>query len=80
MDKWEEVKKELSELMAVEYLKCLEDALQIALEYGAVDGGHHKEWVIDQMVRAMCLDEETYQRFINKATSCGFKWSVGIAP
>ena len=28
-------------------------ALKFAFEYGAVDGGHHKMWVIDQMVRAL---------------------------
>lgn len=28
-------------------------ALQIAEEYGSYDGGHHKMWVIDQMVRAL---------------------------
>ncbi len=28
-------------------------ALSIASQYGWVDGGHHKMWVIDQMVRAL---------------------------
>jgi hypothetical protein len=28
-------------------------ALEIASEYGTIDGGHHKMWVIDQMVRAL---------------------------
>ncbi len=29
------------------------EALEIALSYGCTDGGHHKMWVIDQMVRAL---------------------------
>lgn len=28
-------------------------ALEIAVRYGGIDGGHHKMWVIDQMVRAL---------------------------
>ena len=28
-------------------------ALDIALNYSQIDGGHHKAWVIDQMVRAL---------------------------
>lgn len=30
------------------------EALRIALRYGQCDGGHHKMWVIDQMIRALC--------------------------
>ncbi len=30
-----------------------EEALQIAAECGGIDGAHHKQWVIDQMVRAL---------------------------
>lgn len=28
-------------------------ALEFAVEYGSIDGAHHKDWVIDQMVRAL---------------------------
>jgi hypothetical protein len=28
-------------------------ALHYASEYGYIDGAHHKQWVIDQMVRAL---------------------------
>lgn len=28
-------------------------ALEFANIYGGIDGGHHKMWVIDQMVRAL---------------------------
>jgi hypothetical protein len=33
--------------------KRIKEALQIATDYGNIDGGHHKSWVIDQMVRAL---------------------------
>jgi len=28
-------------------------AISYAVRYGGIDGGHHKQWVIDQMVRAL---------------------------
>lgn len=28
-------------------------ALEYAVTYGGIDGAHHKDWVIDQMVRAL---------------------------
>lgn len=31
----------------------IDKALEIAHRYGGIDGGHHKEWVVDQMVRAL---------------------------
>ena len=38
----------------------IEKALEYAFKYGGIDGGHHKMWVIDQMVRALtgCPDIE----------------------
>lgn len=31
----------------------IEKAIKFAVRYGGIDGGHHKMWVIDQMVRAL---------------------------
>jgi hypothetical protein len=31
----------------------VEEALEVAQTYGGTDGEHHKNWVIDQMVRAL---------------------------
>lgn len=31
----------------------IEKALALAVAYGGFDGAHHKDWVIDQMVRAL---------------------------
>lgn len=33
--------------------KRIEKALEVANRYGGIDGGHHKMWVIDQMVRVL---------------------------
>ena len=32
----------------------IKKALDFAMRYGGIDGGHHKMWVIDQMIRALC--------------------------
>ncbi len=31
----------------------IKKALKIGLDYGGIDGAHHKTWVIDQMIRAL---------------------------
>ena len=31
----------------------IQKALAIAVAYGGIDGAHHKDWAIDQMVRAL---------------------------
>ncbi len=41
-------------------------ALEVASEYGSIDGDHHKMWVIDQMVR--CLTN--CPTVVVKATDC----------
>lgn len=58
-------------------------ALDIALQYGGIDGGHHKMWVIDQMVRA--LTGENYGAWVAAANAGEdgpdtYEWDEGIAP
>lgn len=31
----------------------IDRAIHYAVQWGGIDGGHHKAWVIDQMVRAL---------------------------
>lgn len=33
--------------------EAIEKAIGFAVQYGGIDGDHHKAWVIDQMVRAL---------------------------
>ena len=61
---------------------CLK-AVQIAVQYGGIDGEHHKNWVIDQMVRVLTGDD--YDRVVREACvgddgADTFKWDVGVAP
>jgi hypothetical protein len=58
-------------------------ALTIAASYGQIDGEHHKEWAIDQMVRALLPNN--YEDFVAKAKNGEdgpntYEWKVGIAP
>lgn len=60
-----------------------DEALEIALRYGQIDGEHHKAWVIDQMCRAL-LGEE-YEQWVADANDGEdgpqtYTWDEGIAP
>lgn len=50
-----------------EYRARVEAALEIADQYGGIDGTHHKMWVIDQMVRALVGDH--YRRWVERHCS-----------
>lgn len=54
-------------------------ALAIARDDGLTDGKHHKQWVIDQMVRALLGDDpDHYQEWLAQFTEQ--EWDPGIAP
>jgi len=58
-------------------------ALDIARRYAGNDGAHHKDWVIDQMVRALTGDG--YDEFVRDACAgedgpCTYGWEMGISP
>lgn len=56
-------------------------ALDVANTWGSIDGGHHKQWVIDQMVRALCGTDEDYQKWVRNWESLAEEsWGTGIAP
>lgn len=40
----------------------ISDAIEMAVMYGGIDGAHHKNWVIDQMVRILAGDD--YERIV----------------
>ena len=56
-----------------------ERAVAIGLQYGPIDGAHHKDWVIDQMIRI--LSGAAYPQLIGLYESEeGYEWDTGIAP
>ncbi len=61
----------------------IEDAIGLIIQYGGVDGAHHKAWVIDQVLRILAGDE--YDKVIR--TICAgddgpdtYEWDKGIVP
>lgn len=61
----------------------IQKAIDIAIQYGGFDGSHHKDWVIDQMVRALAGDR--YDTIVKDACAGEIgegacDWDCGIAP
>lgn len=58
-------------------------ALDIILEYGGCDGGHHKQWVLDQVVQILTGDfyEDWLKLYeVGKDGPKTYEWDKGIAP
>lgn len=61
----------------------LVDALEIISRYGGIDGAHHKQWVLDQVARA--LTGNGYATWVKGQTDGEdgpdtYEWDEGIAP
>lgn len=61
----------------------IEQALEVIERFGGIDGAHHKDWVLDQVVRI--LTAEKYDQWVveMKDGEDGpetYDYSVGIAP
>ena len=64
-------------------VKRINAAVKVALDYGSTDGGHHKMWVIDQVLRELL--EKDYEKAIAKRRFGEdgpetYSWDEGIAP
>lgn len=56
-------------------------ALDVAYEWAGVDGGHHQQWVIDQMIRELLGNEANYSKWVANYENGGeYEWNAGIAP
>lgn len=67
--------------------KRIQKAMEIAWSYGQSDGAHHKAWVIDQIVRALCGSNDIYEQWVADYTKPlsddpddYYEWDCGIAP
>lgn len=68
-------------------IAAVDARLSVAMDaierYGGIDGGHYKQWVIDQVVRALMGDEYGNWVVAMKAGEEGpetYDWDEGIAP
>jgi hypothetical protein len=63
--------------------KRIAAAKTVAHRFGSIDGAHHKQWVIDQMMQAILSKEEYQQWLIDMVSEEGYEddpWDPGIAP
>lgn len=59
--------------------KELDEIVDFILDCGGVDGSHHKQWVLDQILRKLLKDD--YEAVIKKFENDGeYEWDKGIAP
>lgn len=61
----------------------ISEAVSLAIQFGGIDGAHHKMWVIDQMLRLLL--EDKYEETIRDACDGEdgpntYDWDTGIAP
>ncbi len=53
-------------------------ARNLILEFGSIDGAHHKQWLIDQVLRLLTGD--TYEILVQEYEAIDITWDEGIAP
>ena len=61
----------------------IDKALEIGFRYGGIDGAHHKQWVIDQMLRALAgehYDDMVEDMNTEDGDPNAYQWDVGISP
>lgn len=61
----------------------VELAVEVAVRYGGIEGDHHKNWVIDQVVRLLTGDHYPQIVAAARAGADGpdtHSWDTGIAP
>jgi hypothetical protein len=64
------------------YKEKVKKALDLIDEWGGIDGGHHKQWLLDQLVRVLSDD---YDEWVNSYQDGEegpetYEWDTGIAP
>ena len=60
----------------------IEKALDLIFQYGGIDGGHHKQWVLDGLVKILADDYEKWVTEYNDGEDGPntYEWDEGIAP
>jgi hypothetical protein len=56
----------------------VDDILTLIEEYGDIDGSHHKQWVLDQILRLVTSDYDQWVEDYERGDE--YKWDTGIAP
>ena len=70
-------------------IEKIKEALDLIESYGGIDGGHHKQWVLDQVVQALTGND--YDKWVldyegeaeegeEYLDYLPYSWDIGIAP
>lgn len=67
----------------LDFWTAIQSALSCIRQYGGIDGGHHKQWVLDQVVRE--LTGPAYAEWVREQKDGEdgpdtYEWDEGIAP
>lgn len=69
----------LLQCMCTEMKNKINNVIDLAYQYAQIDGGHHKMWTIDQMIRILL--GVNYDNFVKEYEKDGeYIWDTGIAP
>lgn len=65
-------------------LKPQEEILELIQQYGGIAGEHHKQWLLNEIVKVF-LGEDGYMQWVAKQENgihgpATFEWDRGIAP
>jgi len=60
----------------------IEKALELISNYGGIDGAHHKQWVLDQVVLIIApnYDEWVINHKAGEDGPDSYTWDTGITP
>jgi hypothetical protein len=56
----------------------IQEVLDLIDRCGGIDGDHHKQWVLDQVVRILTGDG--YGAWVASREKEGYEWEEGIPP
>ncbi len=61
------------------------EILRLIESYGGIDGSHHKQWILDQIVRIICHSKNDYYLWLQlyeegEDGPNTYEWDTGIAP
>lgn len=58
----------------------IQAAVKVISQYGGIDGGHHKAWVLDQALRSLLGDVGYVEWRAEWEQGGEYEWDEGIAP
>jgi hypothetical protein len=74
------MKNQDSDNSLVNPIDLINKVIQLIFTYGMIDGSHHKQWILDQILRILLL--ENYNQFIiiYNSDKDYADWDIGNAP